>query len=73
MSYTDATSYYDRFKLDPPDTDETYDSRLFDAACEAVTNEDIDHYLEDMELPKTDENIDKAVHAIALHRLGWDN
>lgn len=73
MSYTDATSYYDRFKLDPPDTDETDDSRLFDATCEAVTDEDIDRYLEDMELPKTDDNIEKAVTAIATHRLGWDN
>jgi hypothetical protein len=73
MSYTDATSYYDRFKLDPPDTDETDESRLFDVACENVTDEEIDEWLDNEELPRTDDNIEKAVTAIAMHRLGWDN
>ena len=45
---------------------------MFEATCEAVTDEQIEEWLAGMELDMTIENIEKAVTDIALHKLGWD-
>jgi hypothetical protein len=58
---------------DPQPRDTHLEEGLYMMMCEAVTNDEIDEWLDDSELPKTSANIDKAVREIALHRLGWDN
>lgn len=63
MSYTDAISYYDRYKLDPPSNgvEEVYDrQRAFDN----VTDEMVAEWLEEEELEHTPENITRAEIAL---------
>lgn len=45
---------------------------LFDMTCEAVTDEEIDQWLEDYELPRNAITIEVAVQRIAYRKLGWD-
>jgi excisionase family DNA binding protein len=44
---------------------------LFDTTCEAVTNDEIHQWLEDYELPRTEDNIEKGITAISMKKLGW--
>lgn len=44
---------------------------LFDMTCEAVTDEEIDQWLEDYELPRNAITIEVAVQRIAYRKLGW--
>jgi len=44
---------------------------LFNMTCEAVTEDEIDQWLEDYELPRNDLTIEVAVQRIAYHKLGW--
>ena len=44
---------------------------LFDATCEAITNDEIDDWLEDYELPRNAITIEIAVQRIAYRKLGW--
>jgi hypothetical protein len=62
--YTDAVSYYDRYKLDPPEqhsVEEVYDR---DRAFGSVTDEMVSEWLEDEELERTPENVARAEKAI---------
>jgi hypothetical protein len=44
---------------------------LYDATCEAITNDEIDNWLEDYELPRNAITIEVAVQRIAYRKLGW--
>jgi hypothetical protein len=44
---------------------------LFNMTCEAVTEDEIDQWLDDYELPRNDLTIEVAVQRIAYHKLGW--
>lgn len=47
------------------------EEEIFTAACERVTDEQIEEWLAGNELEMTLENIESAVTDIAFHKLGW--
>jgi hypothetical protein len=44
---------------------------LFNMTCEAVTEDEIDQWLDEYELPRNDLTIEVAVQRIAYNKLGW--
>ena len=57
---------------DPDPCDERLEEGLLDMTCESVTDDEIDEWLDNKDLPRTEENINKAVMEIAYDKLGWN-